>query len=572
MVIVQSVVSRSGYLLLILSVLIPAALASAKPMTADEWYRYQAAVGEELRDLARQVRDGDIPPIKCATPLFLDVFESRPAEVAYTPAFTDREDSMSYTHASNHFFLHYTDNGANAVYQYDIQTIIPGTPDYIVHAGRILDSVWEHTVGDLGFPSPISDGYYNGGGNGLMDIYFVNIAAYGVTILDSIQPTLPATATVYIFLENDYQGFPGYEGNRLNALRVTAAHEFTHAVQFALDVTELEGSAEDFNPAWIEMSATFMEEEHYPEIDDYLNYLIFFYDVPQWSLRTGTFLASPTINYWRNLHMYGSVIFPIYLSEQYGPEIIREIWSLCGAIAGPNWVSATDQALVNASGGDVDFASAFQEFALWNVFTGYRTRSDFFPDAGYYDTVNLTARVLSYPADISPSPDSVLPDNLGANYIFLENVSNYFTGLSVELIPQSSDLRGLTVVGLPYNINDPVAISHIQYDTMSGPVQIADAYEYERIALVLSVLGGDDLKIPYELRVNFLCADIDGVPEINLNDAMFLLNYIFKGGPSADPVCAGDANGDADINVGDALYIINYIFKGGPGPSGDCCR
>lgn len=38
----------------------------------------------------------------------------------------------------------------------------------------------------------------------------------------------------------------------------------------------------------------------------------------------------------------------------------------------------------------------------------------------------------------------------------------------------------------------------------------------------------------------------------------------------AVPMC-GDANGDGDINVGDAVYIINYIFKGGDPPLATCC-
>ncbi len=34
----------------------------------------------------------------------------------------------------------------------------------------------------------------------------------------------------------------------------------------------------------------------------------------------------------------------------------------------------------------------------------------------------------------------------------------------------------------------------------------------------------------------------------------------------------GDANGDGDINVGDAVYLINYVFKGGPEPDTTCCE
>jgi hypothetical protein len=31
-------------------------------------------------------------------------------------------------------------------------------------------------------------------------------------------------------------------------------------------------------------------------------------------------------------------------------------------------------------------------------------------------------------------------------------------------------------------------------------------------------------------------------------------------------ICSGDANGDCACNVGDAVYIISYVFKGGPAP------
>jgi hypothetical protein len=68
-----------------------------------------------------------------------------------------------------------------------------------------------------------------------------------------------------------------------------------------------------------------------------------------------------------------------------------------------------------------------------------------------------------------------------------------------------------------------------------------------------------------------LCGDANGDEAINIGDAVYLINYIFKGGPAPDPVCVGDANGDDAVNIGDAVYLINYIFKGGPAPVADCC-
>jgi hypothetical protein len=66
--------------------------------------------------------------------------------------------------------------------------------------------------------------------------------------------------------------------------------------------------------------------------------------------------------------------------------------------------------------------------------------------------------------------------------------------------------------------------------------------------------------------IEYLCGDADGDLAINISDAVYLINYIFKGGPAPNPLEAGDVNLDGAVNVADAVYLINYIFKGGPPP------
>ncbi len=59
-----------------------------------------------------------------------------------------------------------------------------------------------------------------------------------------------------------------------------------------------------------------------------------------------------------------------------------------------------------------------------------------------------------------------------------------------------------------------------------------------------------------------------------LPDIIYLVNYIFKGGPAPTPICAGDANGSGGApGLPDIIYLVNYVFKGGPAPvkSGVCC-
>ncbi len=59
-------------------------------------------------------------------------------------------------------------------------------------------------------------------------------------------------------------------------------------------------------------------------------------------------------------------------------------------------------------------------------------------------------------------------------------------------------------------------------------------------------------------------ANFDGT--IDIGDPVYLVNYIFKGGPAPQPYASGDANGDGPIDIGDAVYLINYIFHSGPPP------
>jgi subtilisin family serine protease len=57
---------------------------------------------------------------------------------------------------------------------------------------------------------------------------------------------------------------------------------------------------------------------------------------------------------------------------------------------------------------------------------------------------------------------------------------------------------------------------------------------------------------------------------INIGDAVFMINYVFKTGPPPYPLAAGDVNCDGLVGVGDIVYMINYTFKNGPKPHNEC--
>jgi hypothetical protein len=68
------------------------------------------------------------------------------------------------------------------------------------------------------------------------------------------------------------------------------------------------------------------------------------------------------------------------------------------------------------------------------------------------------------------------------------------------------------------------------------------------------------------VSLGFVCGDANGDRKTNVGDAVYLIAYIFKGGPPPIIMKAANINGDASVNVGDAVYLINYIFRNGPAP------
>ncbi len=64
--------------------------------------------------------------------------------------------------------------------------------------------------------------------------------------------------------------------------------------------------------------------------------------------------------------------------------------------------------------------------------------------------------------------------------------------------------------------------------------------------------------------------DVDGNGIVSISDAVFLINYIFAGGPAPNPLLAGDADCTGAVSISDAVYLINYIFAGGPAPCEAC--
>lgn len=78
---------------------------------------------------------------------------------------------------------------------------------------------------------------------------------------------------------------------------------------------------------------------------------------------------------------------------------------------------------------------------------------------------------------------------------------------------------------------------------------------------------GDSLIYRAQNKSPLLLGDPNSDGAINVADIIYLVNYLFKGGPVPLPILeSGDANCDGKVNVADIVYLVAYLFKGGPKP------
>jgi len=60
--------------------------------------------------------------------------------------------------------------------------------------------------------------------------------------------------------------------------------------------------------------------------------------------------------------------------------------------------------------------------------------------------------------------------------------------------------------------------------------------------------------------------DNDGGDAIDISDLVYLVDYMFTGGPAPECFEEADMNGDAALDISDLVWLVDYMFTGGPPP------
>ncbi|WP_310529793.1 MXAN_6640 family putative metalloprotease [Nocardioides sp.] len=169
-------------------------------------------------------------------------------------------------------------------------------------------------MAELGYSGVPSDGGL--GDSAQFDVYLADISRaglYGYCAPEAPVPGAPGHASSFCVFDNDFRGFPMPPDE---SLRVTAAHELFHAVQFGIDVDE--------DRWFMESTATWMEEQVADDDNDNRQYL----SSGQLGRR-----HVPLDHAASDLGIYGNWIFFQFLAQRYGVDAVRQIWLL--ADAGP---------------------------------------------------------------------------------------------------------------------------------------------------------------------------------------------------------------------------------------------
>ncbi|HDS74728.1 MAG TPA: hypothetical protein ENN56_04225 [Firmicutes bacterium] len=132
----------------------------------------------------------------------------------------------------------------------------------------------------------------------------------------------------------------------------------------------------------MEMTATFMEEVMYDNVNDYHQYL----DPIGWGSAGISIFSEPGNGLYFNngtIYPYGGAIFPIFLTEYYGSDaafdIIHDTFHV-RKVTSTTRIVESIQARIG-----LPIEEILAEFWVWNYFTGYRARDDFgFPEAASY--------------------------------------------------------------------------------------------------------------------------------------------------------------------------------------------
>ncbi len=280
------------------------------------------------------------------------------------------------------------------------------------------------------------------------------------------------------------------------------------------------------------------------------------------------------------------------------------------------WVRRYDD-----SGNSDDEARAIAIDGSFNVYvSGYSysgTSRDYTTIKYYPDGETAWARRYDGPANSNDEASAMVVDD--SNYIYVTGggigngtFNDYVTIKYVQFRATDDTLRYFAYSPVDLIVTDPIGrwinkdsslIPNATYDTLTDkntdgdlddivtiPNPIIGDYIVEvkrepdadtgHYSLTIKLDNNEDKPLAQNLPIpppdqvdtytypviEYLRGDANTDKKTTVSDVIYLINYLFKGGPAPNPVYLGDVNCDDKVTVSDVIYLINFLFKGGDPP------
>jgi hypothetical protein len=103
---------------------------------------------------------------------------------------------------------------------------------------------------------------------------------------------------------------------------------------------------------------------------------------------------------------------------------------------------------------------------------------------------------------------------------------------------------------------------------ISGTPTVQDSFYFTAKATDSSAPNKTDTQGLYILvtEVQYIGGDANHDLIVDVGDVIYIVSYLYNGGPDPLPLESADVNCDGIVNVSDVVYLVNYLYKGGPPP------
>jgi hypothetical protein len=350
-----------------------------------------------------------------------------------------------------------------------------GIPDYIDSVAYYFEYSLDALTNKIGIELDIKEICDNDRGE--YNIYILNLShsTYGYTEYDfdnliSKEGEVPRYSSSIIIDNN----FNGLYTSGINGMKVTAVHEFFHAIQIG------KFGLWGYDIYFYEMLSTWSESFVFPDVKDYYQYL-------------NTYFNSTNVPFWMH-RGYDMAIWGIFLEQKFSANIMKTI------LDNSKQYSPMQAIDVSLRQYNSSFSKEFAEFSNWVFFTGYRAQDNaYFKDAKNYPVVfgnsvsriqynltvtNFNTSLRSYSTqycEFAKGNDTINIISVHTNDKEAFEKNAYYYGLSIfQIAPEINDSRAISLMDdlqllcdpeFPTDLKNFYLINHQYYDTTNDDIK-----------------------------------------------------------------------------------------------------